>query len=71
LTFGTGSVGLVCTEATYVHLVEPHWNAMVEGRVIARAHRTGQDKPVTVWRCVVENCVEESIVRKQKRKLCL
>jgi SNF2 family DNA or RNA helicase len=69
LTFGTGSVGLTLTEATHVHLVEPHWNPMVEEQAIARAHRIGQDKPVSVWRYVVENSIEENIVRKQQRKL--
>lgn len=68
LTFGTGSVGLTLTEATHVHLVEPHWNPMVEEQAIARAHRIGQDKPITVWRYVVEDSVEENIIRKQKRK---
>lgn len=71
LTFGTGSVGLTFTDATHVHLVEPHWNPMAEEQAIARAHRIGQDNPVTVWRYVVENSIEENIVRKQKQKLYL
>jgi SNF2 family DNA or RNA helicase len=71
LTFGTGSVGLTLTEATHVHLVEPHWNPMVEEQAIARAHRIGQEKPVTVWRYIVKNSIEENIVRKQKQKLYL
>lgn len=71
LTFGTGAVGLTLTEATHGHVVEPHWNPMVEEQAIARAHRIGQDKPVTVWRYVVEKSIEENIVRKQKRKLYL
>ena len=71
ITFGTGSVGLTLTEATHVHLVEPHWNPMVEEQAIARAHRMGQDKPVSVWRYIVENSIEENIARKQQRKLYL
>lgn len=71
LTFGTGSVGLTLTEATHVHLVEPHWNPMVEEQAIARAHRIGQNRPVNVWRYIVEKSIEESIVRKQQRKLYL
>ncbi|KIW74702.1 hypothetical protein Z517_11472 [Fonsecaea pedrosoi CBS 271.37] len=71
VTFGTGSVGLTLTEATDVHLMEPHWNPMVEEQAIGRAHRIGQDKPVTVWRYVVEQSIEENIVRKQQRKLYL
>jgi SWI/SNF-related matrix-associated actin-dependent regulator of chromatin subfamily A3 len=71
ITFGTGSVGLTLTEATHVHLVEPHWNPMVEEQAIARAHRIGQNKPVSVWRYIVENSIEENIARKQQRKLYL
>lgn len=71
LTFGVGSVGLTLTEATHIHLVEPHWNPMVEEQAIARAHRIGQDKLVTVWRYIVENSIEERIIRKQSRKLYL
>jgi len=71
LTFGVGSVGLTLTEATHVHLVEPHWNPMVEEQAIARAHRIGMDKPVTVWRYIVENSIEGGIIRKQRQKLYL
>jgi len=69
LTLGTGSVGLNLTEASYVHLVEPHWNPMVEEQAAARPHRIGQTKPVTLYRYIVENSIEERIRLMQGQKI--
>lgn len=47
------------TAASHVHLIEPHWNPMVEEQAAARIHRVGQSKPVTIWRYIVEDSIEE------------
>jgi len=47
------------TAANYVHIVEPQWNPAVEDQAIARAVRMGQTRPVTAFRYVVRNSVEE------------
>ncbi|KAH8880582.1 hypothetical protein GQ53DRAFT_848822 [Thozetella sp. PMI_491] len=68
MSFETGSVGLTLTAATRVHLVEPHWNPSVEEQAVARAHRMGQTKTVTVVRYIMRNSVEQKIVERQERK---
>ena len=47
------------TAASHVHLIEPHWNPMVEEQAAARVHRIGQNKPVTIWRYIVQDSIEE------------
>jgi SNF2 family DNA or RNA helicase len=51
--------------------MDPWWNPAVEDQASDRAHRIGQKRPVTVYRLVVKNSIEEQIVdlHKQKRDL--
>ncbi len=66
-----GGVGLNLTAAdTVVHL-DPWWNPAVEQQASARAHRIGQDKPVTVYRLVVAGSIEERLLALQARKAAL
>ena len=37
-----------------VYFVSPHWNPSVEDQAVARCHRMGQTRPVTVFRFVME-----------------
>jgi SNF2 family DNA or RNA helicase len=46
------------TAASIVHLVEPHWNPMVEAQAIDRVYRIGQTQEVTVIRYIVPTSVE-------------
>ena len=45
--------------ATHVHLVEPHWNPMVEAQAAARVDRLDQKKPIYIYRYVVKDSIEE------------
>ena len=63
-----GGVGLNLTAADNVVLLDPWWNPAVEDQAADRAHRIGQDKPVTVVRMVTQNTVEERILALQARK---
>ncbi|HSM82134.1 MAG TPA: helicase-related protein, partial [Nodosilinea sp.] len=59
------------TAADYVIHMDPWWNPAVEDQASDRAHRIGQLRPVTIYRLVAKNTIEEKIVdlHKQKRDL--
>ena len=71
ISLKAGGVGLNLTAASYVFHLDPWWNPAVEDQATDRAYRIGQDKPVTVYRLIARDTVEESIVdlHRQKRKL--
>ena len=46
------------TAASHVHILEPHWNPMVEAQAIDRVHRIGQTKDVVIVRYLASNTVE-------------
>ena len=66
-----GGVGLNLTAADTVIHLDPWWNPAVEQQASARAHRIGQDKPVTVYRLVVAGSIEERLLALQARKAAL
>ena len=59
------------TAASHVLHLDPWWNPASEDQATDRAHRIGQDKPVTAIRFVTRGTVEEAIVgvRERKREL--
>ncbi len=63
-----GGVGLNLTAADTVIHLDPWWNPAVEQQASARAHRIGQDKPVTVYRLLVAGSIEERLLALQARK---
>jgi superfamily II DNA or RNA helicase len=71
LSLKAGGLGLNLTAADYVIHMDPWWNPAVEDQASDRAHRIGQDKPVTVYRLVTAGTIEEKIVRlhRDKREL--
>lgn len=56
------------TAADYVIHMDPWWNPAVEDQASDRVHRIGQTRPVTVYRLVVKNSIEEQIVNLHKEK---
>ncbi len=71
ISLKAGGVGLNLTAADYVIHLDPWWNPAVEDQASDRAHRIGQLRPVTVYRLVAANTIEEKIValHHQKRDL--
>ncbi|MFA7061277.1 MAG: DEAD/DEAH box helicase [Pedobacter sp.] len=71
ISLKAGGVGLNLTAADYVIHMDPWWNPAVEDQASDRAHRIGQLRPVTVYRLVAANTIEEKIVAMhgQKRDL--
>jgi len=71
ISLRAGGAGLTLTEADTVIHYDPWWNPAVEDQATDRAHRIGQDKPVMVYRLVVEHTVEQKMVElgAEKRKI--
>ena len=71
ISLKAGGVGLNLTQADYVFILDPWWNPFIEEQAIARAHRIGQENPVTVIRFISKNSLEEKIIKLQARKSVL
>ena len=71
ISLKAGGTGLNLTAADYVIHMDPWWNPAVEDQASDRAHRIGQTRPVTIYRLVTQNTIEEKIVElhHQKRDL--
>lgn len=68
ISLKAGGYGLNLTAADNVLLVDPWWNPAVEAQAIDRAHRIGQDRPVTAYRMITRGTVEEKILKLQAQK---
>lgn len=68
ISIKAGGVGLNLVSAQDVIIYDPWWNPFVEQQAVDRAYRIGQDKPVTVYKLVAANTIEERIVEMQKDK---
>ena len=71
ISLKAGGVGLNLTAADTVIHYDPWWNPAVENQATDRAHRIGQDKPVFVYKLIVQGSVEEKITAMQARKAAL
>ncbi len=71
LSLKAGGTGLTLTHADTVVLLDPWWNPAVERQAADRAHRIGQDRPVTIYRLIAVGTVEERIRALQARKSAL
>ena len=68
ISLKAGGFGLNLTAADYVIIADPWWNPASEDQASARAHRIGQQRPVTVYRLVTQGSIEEKIVRLHRSK---
>ena len=68
ISLKAGGLGLNLTAADYVIHMDPWWNPAMEDQAADRAHRIGQKRPVTVYRLVTANTIEEKIVRLHQEK---
>ena len=68
ISLKAGGFGLNLTAADYVIHLDPWWNPAVQAQATDRAHRIGQERPVTVYRLVTRDSIEESIVKMHASK---
>ncbi|MDY6901847.1 MAG: DEAD/DEAH box helicase, partial [Cyanobacteriota bacterium] len=68
ISLKAGGTGLNLTAADYVIHMDPWWNPAVEDQASDRAHRIGQQRPVTIYRLVTKDTIEEKIVNLHRHK---
>ena len=68
ISLKAGGTGLNLTAADYVIHLDPWWNPAVEDQASDRAHRIGQTRPVTIYRLVAKDTIEERIVSLHRHK---
>ncbi|MGL1932690.1 MAG: DEAD/DEAH box helicase [Desulfotalea sp.] len=68
ISLKAGGLGLNLTAADYVIHMDPWWNPAIEDQASDRAHRIGQTRPVTVYRLVSKNSIEEKIIKLHQNK---
>lgn len=66
-----GNAGLNLNCASQVIILDPFWNPYIEEQAIDRAHRIGQTREVKVHRILVEETVEDRIIKIQEDKRAL
>lgn len=71
LSLKAGGTGLNLTAADTVIHYDPWWNPAVENQATDRAYRIGQDKPVFVYKLIVEEGIETAIELLKLRKAAL
>ena len=71
ISLKAGGTGLNLTAADYVVHLDPWWNPAVEQQASDRAHRLGQTRPVTVYRLIAQNTIEEKILQLHEHKQAL
>ena len=68
ISLKAGGTGLNLTAADYVIHLDPWWNPAVEDQASDRAHRIGQTRPVTIYRLIVRDTIEEKILELHRSK---
>lgn len=68
ISLKAGGLGLNLTAADFVIHLDPWWNPAIEDQASDRAHRIGQSRPVTIYRLVAENTIEEKIIQLHNTK---
>lgn len=68
MSLKAGGTGLNLTGADTVIIYDPWWNPAVESQAVDRAHRIGQNKPVSVYRLTTEDSIEQKIMNLKEKK---
>ena len=68
ISLKAGGLGLNLTAADYVIHMDPWWNPSVEDQASDRVHRIGQQHPVTIYKLITRNTIEDKIVNLHSTK---
>ena len=68
ISLKAGGTGFNLTAADMVIHYDPWWNQAVQDQATDRVHRIGQKNPVTVYRLLEKNTIEENIQLIQEKK---
>ncbi len=71
LSTRAGGLGINLMTADTVILFDSDWNPQADLQAMARAHRIGQKNPVTIYRFVSKDTVEEEVLERARNKLML
>ena len=71
ISLKAGGLGLNLTAADFVIHLDPWWNPSIEDQASDRAYRIGQTRPVTVYRLIATQTIEEKIIRLHQTKKSL
>ncbi len=71
ISLRAGGTGLNLTAADYVIHLDPWWNPAVEDQASDRAHRIGQERPVTIYRLITRGTIEQRLVAMNTEKRTL
>jgi SWI/SNF-related matrix-associated actin-dependent regulator of chromatin subfamily A member 5 len=71
LSTRAGGLGINLTGADTCIFFDSDWNPQVDIQAQARCHRIGQTKPVSVYRLITKDSVEERILSRTLKKLYL
>ncbi|MFR9564761.1 MAG: DEAD/DEAH box helicase [Rikenellaceae bacterium] len=71
ISLKAGGTGLNLTAADYVIHLDPWWNPAIEDQASDRSHRIGQTRPVTIYRLISKDTIEEKIIELHKSKRSL
>lgn len=68
LSTRAGGVGINLTAADTVVFYDSDWNPTMDAQAMDRAHRLGQERPVSVYRLVSRGTIEERIRMRARQK---
>ena len=68
ISLKAGGTGLNLTSADIVIHYDPWWNVAAQNQATDRTHRIGQEKQVSVFKLIMKDTIEESILRLQEQK---
>jgi SNF2 family DNA or RNA helicase len=71
ISLKAGGFGLNLTAASNVIHLDPWWNPAVEDQASDRAHRLGQERPVTIYRMISLGTIEEQMLALHASKRAL